>query len=120
MDELALAAGADPLEFRLKHLEDERLKAVLESAASKFGWAQRSGKKESNVGIGLSCGTEKGSFTAACVEVAIDPSTGKIAVRYVSQAFECGAILNPSGLMSQVQGGIGMGLGGRAFRIDRV
>jgi CO/xanthine dehydrogenase Mo-binding subunit len=112
MDELALAAGVDPLEFRLKHLEDARLKAVLRSAASKFGWADRIGKKEPNVGFGLSCGTEKGSFTAACVEVAVDPSNGTIAVRHVSQAFECGAILNPSGLMSQVQGGIGMGLGG--------
>ena len=112
MDELALAAGADPLEFRLKHLQDPRLKSVLESAANKFGWEQRVAKKEPNVGVGLSCGTEKGSFTAAFVEVAVDPVNGKIDVRHVSQAFECGAILNPAGLMSQVQGGIGMGLGG--------
>jgi isoquinoline 1-oxidoreductase len=59
--------------------------------------------------VGLACGTEKGSYVAACVEVGI--SQGSITVRRVCQVFECGAILNPDNLLSQVQGAIIMGLG---------
>ncbi len=109
MDELAAAAGADPLEFRLGHLENPRLRAVLETAAQRFGWKERVQKKSSNAGVGLACGTEKGSFVAACAEIAID--NGKILVKRVFEVFECGAILNPSNLYSQVQGAIVMGLG---------
>jgi isoquinoline 1-oxidoreductase len=110
MDEAAAAAGADPLEFRLAHLENERLRAVLESAANRFDWKSRVKKKQPNVGIGLACGTEKGSYVAACVEVELHAQK-EIKVRKVTQAFECGAILNPDNLMKQVQGAIIMGLG---------
>ena len=61
MDELAIGAGLDPLEFRLAHLEGEksaRLRAVLETAAQRFNWSERAKKKNSNVGVGLACGTE--------------------------------------------------------------
>jgi isoquinoline 1-oxidoreductase len=109
MDELAAAAAADPLDFRLAHLENPRLRAVLETAAARFNWKERAGKKTPNTGVGLACGTEKGSYVAACVEVGID--AGKIIVRRVCQVFECGAILNPDNLLSQVQGAIIMGLG---------
>ena len=111
MDELAAAAGADPLEFRLAHLENPRLRAVLETAAQRFGWQERVKKKNPKVGIGLACGTEKGSFVAACAEVEIDTNGKNIAVRRVCEVFECGAILNPANLLSQVQGAIIMGLG---------
>jgi isoquinoline 1-oxidoreductase len=109
MDELAAAAGADPLDFRLAHLDNSRLRAVLETAAARFNWKERAGKKTPKTGVGLACGTEKGSYVAACVEVGIDQ--GKIIVRRVCQVFECGAILNPDNLLSQVQGAIIMGLG---------
>ena len=109
MDELAAAAGADPLDFRLAHLENPRLRAVLETAASRFNWKERVSKKSPRTGVGLACGTEKGSYVAACVEVGI--SQGSITVRRVCQVFECGAILNPDNLLSQVQGAIIMGLG---------
>ena len=109
MDELAAAAGADPLDFRLAHLENPRLRAVLETVAARFNWKERAGKKTRNTGVGLACGTEKSSYVAACVEVGIDQ--GKIIVRRVCQVFECGAILNPENLLSQVQGAIIMGLG---------
>ncbi len=111
MDELAAAAGADPLEFRLAHLENDRLRAVLEAAANNFTWKQRVSKKSPTLGVGLACGTEKGSYVAACAEVEIDSKTGEINVRRVSQAFECGAILNPDNLLKQVEGAIIMGLG---------
>lgn len=111
MDELAAAAARDPLEFRLGHLESGRLRDVLEAVAVRFGWAERMKTRNPNVGVGLACGTEKGSYVAACVEVTVDRERGEIAVRHVCQAFECGAILNPSNLLSQVQGAIVMGLG---------
>jgi CO/xanthine dehydrogenase Mo-binding subunit len=111
MDEVAAVAGADPLEFRLAHLENPRLRAVLEKAAKEFDWATRSKKKNPDLGVGLACGMDKGSFVAACVEVALDRKANKIKVTHVCQAFECGKILNPANLLAQVQGGIIMGLG---------
>ena len=111
IDELADAAGKDPLEFRLAHLEDERLRGVLEQAAKKFDWPAARGKREKNVGVGLACGFEKRSYVAACAEVEVDPSSGQIKVRRVSQAFDCGAVINPENLVMQVQGAIIMGLG---------
>jgi isoquinoline 1-oxidoreductase len=110
MDELASAAGIDPLEFRLAHLENPRLRAVLETTAKRFNWTERVKKKTPGTGLGLACGTEKGSFVAACVQIDID-SQKKIKVRNVTQVFECGPILNPDNLLKQVQGAIIMGLG---------
>jgi isoquinoline 1-oxidoreductase len=112
MDELAHAAGSDPLAFRLAHVKNPRLRAVLETAVEKFGWAQRHKNRAPNIGLGLACGTEKGSYVAACVEVAIDREESKIRVRRICEVFECGAIQNPANLLSQVQGCIIMGLGG--------
>lgn len=111
MDEMATLAGADPLAFRLDHLEAGRLKDVLQEAGRKFDWSNRVKKKDENLGIGVACGTDKGSFVAACVEVAVDREKGSIAVRRVCQAYDCGKILNPANLLKQVEGGIVMGLG---------
>jgi isoquinoline 1-oxidoreductase beta subunit len=111
MDELAAAAGADPLEFRLAHLDNSRLRAVLETAAKRFGWGQRKGKTAKDVGVGLACGTEKGSYVAACVEVHVDRERDVIEVRHVCEVFECGAIQNPANLLRQVEGCIIMGMG---------
>ena len=109
MDELAAAAGKDPLEFRLAHLDNPRIRAVLEEAAKRFNWAERSKKKEPGIGVGLACGTEKGSVVAACAEIAV--RDGKISVRRACQVFECGAVLNPDNLTAQVQGCVIMGMG---------
>jgi isoquinoline 1-oxidoreductase len=119
MDELAALAGQDPLAFRLAHLSQEqpakspqaRLRAVLEESARQFGWADRGGKREPNVGVGLACGTEKGSYVATCAEVAVDRENGKIAVRRIVQAYECGAVINPDNLTAQNQGSVAMALG---------
>lgn len=111
MDELAAAANADPLEFRLAHLEPGRLRDVLEAAAKRFNWVERVKQKKPNLGIGLACGTEKGSYVAACVEVEIDRKQKTIIPRHVCEVFECGAIINPENLRAQVEGAIIMGLG---------
>ena len=63
------------------------------------------------MGVGLACGTEKGSYVAACVEVTVDRDRGRIQVKRVCEAFECGAVLNPENLAAQVKGAIVMGLG---------
>ena len=109
MDELAALAGADPLAFRLAHLEDARLRAVLEAAAGRFDWNKRKEAKEPNTGVGIACGTEKGAYIATCAQVSV--VDGEAIVRHVSAAFECGAVLNPLNLTSQIQGAITMGLG---------
>jgi CO/xanthine dehydrogenase Mo-binding subunit len=109
MDELAALAGADPLQFRLAHLDEPRLRAVLERAAKSFDWAAQVAKKDPTTGVGIACGTEKGAYVATCAQVAI--TENEISVRKVSAAFECGTILNPGNLTSQIQGAITMGLG---------
>ena len=111
MDELAELAGRGPLEFRLAHLEPGRLRDVLEEAARRFDWQGRSKRKAPDVGIGLACGLDKGSYVAACVEVEVDRPRGAVVVKRVCQAFECGKVLNPSNLLNQVKGAIVMGLG---------
>ena len=112
MDELAHAAKADPLAFRLAHLKNERLRAVLEKAAKEFDWTNRRRQKADNVGVGLACGIDKGSYVATCAEVAVDREHGALKVLRVCQAFDCGAVINPGNLVAQNQGAIVMGLGG--------
>ena len=108
MDELADAIKMDPLAFRLKILGNDRMRAVLEAAAKKFGWGKE--KPGAGRGFGLAVGTEKGSYVATCAEVAIDKE--KVQVVRATTAFECGAILNPDGLTNQIEGSVIMGLGG--------
>jgi isoquinoline 1-oxidoreductase len=111
MDELALQAKVDPLAFRLAHLGNPRLRAVLEAAAARFGWPDRNKQKAVNTGFGIACGTEKGSYVASCVEVEVDRKSASIHVKRLTEVFECGAILNPENLLSQVEGAIIMSLG---------
>jgi isoquinoline 1-oxidoreductase subunit beta len=111
MDEMAHLAARDPLEFRLAHLDEARLRNVLQEAANKFNWAKRASKREPNVGVGLACGTDKGSVVAACVEVKLDDDKKGYKVTHVCQAFECGKIVNPENLNRQVGGAIVMGMG---------
>ena len=113
MDEIAAALGMDPLEFRLKNLKDERLRAVLQAAAEKFGWSNT--KSEPTRGFGLACGVEKGSYVASCAEVSIAQPDRKVKIERVVTAFECGAIVNPEHLKNQVEGSVVQGIGGALF-----
>ncbi len=113
MDELAHALDMDPLKFRLLNLQDERIRAVLEVAAARFGWTEKT--PTHGIGYGIACGTEKGSYVATCVEVQADQAGGQVRVTRVLQAYECGAIVNPDNLRNQVEGAIIQGLGGALF-----
>jgi CO/xanthine dehydrogenase Mo-binding subunit len=113
MDELAHLARLDPLEFRLKNLSDERLRAVFEAAARAFGWPGT--KTTAGQGFGIGGGVEKNGYVATCAEVAVDRGSGNVRVVRVVTAFECGAIVNPDGLRHQIIGANIMGLGGALF-----
>jgi isoquinoline 1-oxidoreductase len=113
MDDLARVAQIDPLSFRLKNLKNPRLRAVLESAADRFGWAKSS--PSSGHGFGIAGGTEKGSYVASCAEVAVDRKSGMVRVVRVATTFECGAVVNPDHLKNQIEGGVVMALGGALF-----
>jgi nicotinate dehydrogenase subunit B len=107
MDELADAAGSDPLAFRLAHLGDPRARAVLQAAADKAGWAP--GKKgDGRNGRGLAFCRYKsiGMYAAAVVDVEVDRKTGVIKVPRVVMAADVGLVVNPDGAKNQLEGGI--------------
>jgi CO/xanthine dehydrogenase Mo-binding subunit len=110
MDAIARALGVDAVEFRLRHLKDERMRAVLAAAADKIGWPKPTAAGRA---VGIACGTEKGSYVATAAEVS-RAATGFTVHRLVV-AFECGAIVNPDGLHNQVEGAVVQGLGGALF-----
>jgi isoquinoline 1-oxidoreductase len=112
MDELAHALGIDPLELRLAHLRDERLAAVLRTAADRIGWATRASTPGS--GVGIAGGVEKGARVATCVAVRVGDDR-RVEIERIVTVFECGAIVNPDGLANQVEGATMMGLGGALF-----
>jgi nicotinate dehydrogenase subunit B len=117
MNDLATEIKMDPLQFRLKNLREERMKGVLEAAATKFGWSR--GASTASRGIGIACGTAKGGFVATCAEIEIDSSENILKVLRVVTAFDCGAVINPGHLESQIQGAVIQGLGGALFeRVD--
>ncbi len=113
MDELAASIGMDPLEFRLKNTKDERLKGVLQAAATKFGWGKT--KPAPGHGYGLSCGFEKNGYIATCAEVAVDKDKSDIRIVRVVEAFDCGAVVNPLQLKNQIEGSIVQAIGGALF-----
>jgi nicotinate dehydrogenase subunit B len=110
--DLARLVKMDQLEFRLKNSDDVRLTTVLETAAKAFGW--KNSDRTARQGYGIACGFEKGGYVATCAEVLINADKEVKVVR-ITQAFECGAIVNPLHLENQVMGSIVQGLGGALF-----
>jgi len=107
VDELAHAAGQDPVAFRRAHLEKEpRLLACLNLAAEKAGWG---GALPARVGRGVACQSVFGSYVAAIVEAEVDDE-GEIAIRLVTAAVDCGTAVNPDSVEAQIQGGLVFGL----------
>jgi len=109
MDVLASKAGVDPVEFRLRHLTDKRMRRVLEAATKQFAW--KPARAPSGQGVGVACGTTYKTYVATAVQVAVEKSTGKVRVERVVTAVDAGVIVNPEGTRQQVEGCIGMGMG---------
>lgn len=112
IDELAREINLDPLEFRLRNLDIERLTRALKAGAERFGWGRP--KSGPNLGVGLACGFDKGSVNVTFAEVAITPER-RVKLTRITTAFEAGAIVNPDGLRNQVEGAITQGIGGALF-----
>ncbi len=107
MDELAAAAGVDPVAFRLAHLTDPRARAVIETAAKKAGW--KDGEKGDGTrgrGIGFAKYKNLACYVAVVAEVEVDRSNGTVRVPRATAAVDAGLIINPDGLVSQIEGGI--------------
>jgi CO/xanthine dehydrogenase Mo-binding subunit len=117
MDEIAAAAGADPIEFRLKHLGDPRAKAVLTTAAQKAGWDTRPSPKKGAAGgdiatgrgVGLS--TRNGTYVGTVAEVEVNRRTGAVRVTRFVCAHDCGLIINPEALRTTIEANLIQSLG---------
>jgi nicotinate dehydrogenase subunit B len=108
IDELAAATGVDPIEFRFRHLDNERAKAVLTAAAEKAGWERRpspnpkkaSGDVLTGRGVGLS--TRGGTYVGTIAEVEVNRRTGAARVTRFVCAHDCGLIINPEALRGTI------------------
>jgi nicotinate dehydrogenase subunit B len=102
MDELAAAAGADPVRFRLAHLSDPRARQVLTQAAGMAGWDARGHRESIGYGVGVARYSGNAGYCAAVAQV--QAGTG-IAVRRLWLAVDVGRVINPDGVINQVEGG---------------
>jgi len=126
IDELAARLGFDPVEFRLRNLADERLAAVLRAVAERVGWVSRHADKgpaarserEEQRGWGIACGFEKDGRVATAAQVLIGADRRLRVTRLVT-GYECGAVVNPDTVTSQIEGAAAMALGGALFEAIR-
>jgi nicotinate dehydrogenase subunit B len=107
MDELASAAGADPVEFRLEHLQDSRGRDVINKAAEGFGW-HKGQKAPQGRGYGFAFARYKNlaAYCAVATEVEVDAETGHPRLVRAVAAVDSGQVVNPDGLTNQIEGAI--------------
>ncbi len=106
VDELAHAAGADPIAFRMRHLSDPRAQAVLEAVRPAYAAGR---------GVAFVRYENVNAYVAAVVDLDVDRSSGAIALRHVWIAHDCGLVVNPNGLRNQIEGNVIQG-SSRALR----
>ncbi|MCA1368523.1 xanthine dehydrogenase family protein molybdopterin-binding subunit [Bradyrhizobium sp. BRP14] len=106
IDELALMAEVDPVEFRLHHMEDPRARAVIELAAERFGWNGQQMPKNRGRGFGFARYKNLAAYLAVAMEVEVEPETGRVRVARAVSAIDSGEIVNPDGIRNQTEGGI--------------
>lgn len=112
VDIIAAKAGMDPLEFRLKNLQNEKMEGVLKAAAEKFGWTP--GKlpaMPAGRGVGVACGIDAGTYVAVMAEVEVAKDSGRVQVKRVVAGQDMGLVINPQGAKIQMEGCVNMGLG---------
>ncbi|MDJ1008345.1 MAG: molybdopterin-dependent oxidoreductase [Paracoccaceae bacterium] len=114
LDEAARVAGLDPLAFRLAHIDDPRLAAVLEEVGRIADWsgtAQSAQRGETRIGRGIACGIYKEvSYAATVAEVAVSPD-GRVRVTHLWCTHECGLVVNPDQVKAQCEGNLLWSLG---------
>ena len=105
IDELAAAAKADPVAFRLRHLTDERARAVIQTAAERFGWDSKA-TRESDHGRGFAFARYKnlGAYCAIALDLSVEHETGQIRLGRVVAAVDSGQPINPDGIRNQIEG----------------
>jgi nicotinate dehydrogenase subunit B len=113
MDELSVAAGMDPVEFRLKHLQDPRGIEVLKTAAQRAGWkpgplhadaARKSGPVVTGRGVAYVYYQPNRTYVAAVADVEVNRETGVVYVRRFTIAHDCGLVVNADGVRNQIEG----------------
>jgi CO/xanthine dehydrogenase Mo-binding subunit len=105
IDEIAAAAGVDPIEFRLRYIQDPRAKAVLNAAAERAGWDRRPSPKRNGSGTGRSVALvlRAGTYVATVAEVEVNRQSGAVRVKRLVCAHDCGLIVNPDALRGTIQ-----------------
>lgn len=106
MDELALSASADPVAFRLRHLEDPRARDVIQTAAQRFGWSRKAMLPHRGRGFAYARYKNLAAYCAVAVEVDVEPNTGRVRMVRAVAAVDSGEIVNPDGIRNQIEGGI--------------
>jgi CO/xanthine dehydrogenase Mo-binding subunit len=107
LDELAAAAGADPVAFRLAHMKDPRARAVIEAVAKKSGWKDDDkGDGSRGRGIGFAKYKNLACYVAVVAEIEVDRASGVVRVPRATAAVDSGLIINPDGLVNQIEGGL--------------
>jgi CO/xanthine dehydrogenase Mo-binding subunit len=124
IDEVAVAAGSDPIALRLKHLRDEREIAVLEAVAEIASWQSRPSPRAARTGAvlrgrGVAINSGFGGYVATVCEVEVERATGRVWPRRVFVAHDCGLILNPLGLRGTIEGNVVQGLSRTLFEEAR-
>ena len=121
IDEIAAHLATDPVQYRLRlPANDSRTQDVLKAAAVKAGWISRpspsplSGESTAR-GRGAACSNREGTIVAAIAEIDVDKKTGKISVRRITVAQDCGMIANPDGVKNQVEGNVLQGVSRTLF-----
>lgn len=114
IDQLASAANADPVEFRLRYLTDKRIIDVLNAATKRAGWKPRQSHAATNgskvTGRGVAVANRANTMTASVADVEVDKATGKVTVKHVTIAQDCGLIVNPDGAKNQIEGNVIQGV----------
>ena len=106
MDELARAAAADPVEFRLRHLEDPRAREVVLAAAGRFGWSDYRPQRGRGRGFAFARYKNLAAYTAIACEVEVERESGRVRMARAVAAVDSGEAVNPDGIRNQIEGGI--------------
>ncbi|HZT01216.1 MAG TPA: molybdopterin cofactor-binding domain-containing protein [Steroidobacteraceae bacterium] len=106
LDELARAGRSDPVELRVRHLDDPRAIAVIRAAAERFGWRKYRRRDGRGKGFAFARYKNLAAYLAVAVEVSVDRHHGAARVLRVVAAVDSGEAVNPDGIRNQIEGGI--------------